>query len=514
MNPETPPVIEEQAKSILGALEPSPMSEGKGWKRIVSAPVKVLWGMFFAQSMLGGLLVLGWTQRFMQRTVLKQWWDAGGQRTGKKSFAEFLKSDSRTHGHLNWPNWFAQPTAGISPPVAETPEMTDLAKKPDGFGVLLGSFFLNLKLGLQGFFNVALFTLPGCVLMSLGWYDGWQNSFNKGYESFYVGIAVSWLGIFLFMAAMFYVPMAQARQASTGRWQSFYQFKLVWTIVRRQWLFNVGLAALYSLASLPLLWLSAAPMYFPQIADNPKPPMPVAAVVVAVGLMLVLGFVAAPLVIWRLARRKGRRSFAPLAWSSVLALGIIWTVFLPGIFAPKNLEALPASKIASLLSDYYFWAAPIFLTAFVFLRWMAARIYAAGVLKAVQSGAVTEEMLAENEWRALHQLDLLRLQPEKPRHFFVKLIAWTGTRVGRIAAGFATALIWFTFVAQIYVRFFINYPGTHGWLNQSLAQLPWFRPLPARLYNFWGELFLTAFLIFIGWLGWKAVGRLRRFVSN
>ena len=183
MNPETPPVIEEHAKSLLGALEPSPMSEGKGWKRIVSAPVKVLWGMFFAQSMLGGLLVMGWTQRFMQRTVLKQWWEAGGKRTGENSFAEFLKSDSRTHGHLDWPNWFAQPKSALSPPVAETPERTDSAKTRGGFGALFGSFFLNLKLGLQGFFNVALFTLPGCVLMSLGWYDGWQNSFNKGYES-------------------------------------------------------------------------------------------------------------------------------------------------------------------------------------------------------------------------------------------------------------------------------------------------------------------------------------------
>ena len=502
MNPGTPPIIEAPAQTRPAGSELVPTDDRKNGKRIGSAPLKVLWGMIFAQSMLGGLLILGWTQRFMQRTVLKQWWEAGRDQGAGKSFGDFLKSDSRTHGHLEWPNWFALPKGAIPGGGA------------DGMGRLLGSFFLNFKLGLQAFFNAALFTLPGCVLMSLGWYDGWQNSFNKGYESFYVGIAVSWLGIFLFMAAMFYVPMAQARQASTGQWKSFYQFKIVWTIVRRQWLSNVGLAALYSIASLPLLWLSVAPMYFPQIADSPKPPTTAAIIVIALGLTLVLGLVATPLVIWRPARRKGRRSFAVLACSSVVALGIVWTLFLPGIVAPKNLEALSARKITSLLGAYYFWAAPIFLTAFVFLRWLTARIYAAGILKVVQSGAVTEEMLAENEWQALHQLDLLRLQPAKPRHFFVKFIAWTGTRVGRMAAGFATALVWFTFVAQIYIRFFINYPGAQGWLNQPLAQLPWYRPMPARLHHFWGELFATGFVIFAGWIGLKVVAKFRRFLSN
>src|SRR2546429_8683233 len=87
------------------------------------------------------------------------------------------------------------------------------------------------------------------------WYDGWNNSFNKGYEQFSVGPGVSVLGILLFITAMLYVPMAQARQAVTGNWRCFYQFRLIRTLVRRRWFACFGLAALYALCSLPILVL-------------------------------------------------------------------------------------------------------------------------------------------------------------------------------------------------------------------------------------------------------------------
>jgi len=62
------------------------------------------------------------------------------------------------------------------------------------------SLWMNVRLGVQSVFNTWLLTLPACVLMLFGWYDGWNNSFNKGYEQFLVAPGISWLGMMLFIA--------------------------------------------------------------------------------------------------------------------------------------------------------------------------------------------------------------------------------------------------------------------------------------------------------------------------
>jgi len=110
-------------------------------------------------------------------------------------------------------------------------------------------------------------TLPGCMLWLFAWYDGWNNSFNKGYEQAPVGPLTGLLGILLFISAMFYVPLAQARQASTGDWRSFYDFRLIAGLARRHWLACLILAALYSLVSVPVMILKTAPIFFTQ--NNP-----------------------------------------------------------------------------------------------------------------------------------------------------------------------------------------------------------------------------------------------------
>ena len=102
----------------------------------------------------------------------------------------------------------------------------------------------------------------------MGWYSGWDNSFNKGYEQYYVGMSFSWAGVVLFIAAMMYVPMAQARQAATGEWRRFYDFGLVWGLVRRRWMACVGLAALFSLFSMGVFGLKVAPLSFEITLEN------------------------------------------------------------------------------------------------------------------------------------------------------------------------------------------------------------------------------------------------------
>ena len=307
------------------------------------------------------------------------------------------------------------------------------------------SLWLNVRLGVQAIFNTWVLTLPACVLMLFGWYDGWNNSFNKGYEQFWVGPAVSWLGLMGFIAAMLYLPMAQARQAVSGSWRTFYQFRLVWTLVRRRWLACFGLATLYALCSVPMMILASVAMFLPNIN-------------------------------------------------------------------PKLAELTPAQTI-EFLNRYYFWSALYVFPAFVGLRLIAARIYGTAVLKAVQTGALGEDVLAENERHALRRLALLRIEPPRIRHPVLRLAAWAATRAGRITFGFLTGLAWFIFVAQPYITQFFNYRGAPVWLNQPLVQLPWFHHLPATLRNPWGDFLAAVIVVFVAWrlkrlvIWWKSIRR-------
>jgi len=276
-------------------------------RRILLAPVKLFLGMAFCQSAIGALAVLGWTYRLMQRSVLKQWWQLGARSEKGDRFEDFL-AGVRTREHVHWPNWFFAQNFGetirsawlrdrANDLRASEPGRSAVCLAPvpsrEGAGVsytagqrstagrsradrvlgnatlllraIISSLWSNIRLGVHGIMNTWVLTLPPCVLMLFGWYDGWNNSFNKGYEQFHVGPAVSWLGILLFIASMCYVPMAQARQAVTGNWRSFYQFRLALTLVRRRWLACFGLATLYALCSVPMMILGSVVMFLPNL---------------------------------------------------------------------------------------------------------------------------------------------------------------------------------------------------------------------------------------------------------
>jgi len=409
-------------------------------RRVLFAPVKFFWGMALCQSVIGALAVLGWTYRLMQRVVLKQWWKASDSSIKGADFASFAGGDTRTDGHVHWPNWFlAQNFRAGARRRQGTPMLAHWLVVAKALG---DSLWRNVRLGVQGIFNTGVFTLPACALMLFGWYDGWNNSFNKGYEQFWVGPAVSWLGIMLFIGAMLYVPMAQARQAVTGNWRSFYQFRLVWTLVRRRWLACFGLALLYVLGSIPLMILSGVVMFLPNI--NAK-------------------------------------------WA----------------------DLTPAQTI-QVLNSYYFWWALFVFPAFVLLRLVAARTYGTALLKAVQTGAIPQDALAEPEWQAFHRLELLLVEPPRLRHPVLRIVAWAGTRAGRITFGFLTFLAWFIFVGQLYIAQFFNYRGGPVWLNQTLIHLPWYHHLPVALKNPWGDFLAAAAVVFIAWRLAKVVRWLKK----
>lgn len=378
--------------------------------RTPAAIWKFLAGAALCQNFLPSILVVGWTLRLSQRAVLKQWWTRSEPEEGKPSFARFLAGGPYHRGHAHWPNWILEQNRAW----LQAPKKPGFSKIPAAAKALLHSLWLNLKIGVQGLFNVWVFTMPGCVVMLFAWYAGWHNSFNKGYEQAAVGPATGLLGIFLFIAAMFYVPIAQLRQASTGDWRAFYQFRVVWTLIRKRWIACLGLALLYSAVSVPVTVLKIVPGFFPQI--NPA------------------------------------------------------------------LVELPPVEALKFAKTYFFYSAFLVFPAFVLLRLAAARIYAGSVVACVQSGALAEESLAENEWEALHRLELLRMRPRPARHPVVQTITWFGTKLGRATIGTAIFLAWFTFVAQVYVAEFFNRSEySRGWLNQPLVQLPWFNYTPDGL---------------------------------
>jgi hypothetical protein len=366
--------------------------------------LKFFIGMILCQMFLGSILIVGWTYRMMQRVVYKRWWSQSPLRRSGLVFREYLEQSPETRVHLHWPNWVFQQNF-----------LKAVRKRP--IKALVQSLWLNFKIGFGGIFNTWVLTLPGCVLMLFSWYDGWNNSFNKGYEQAPVGPLTGILGIILFILAMLYVPMAQARQAATGNWRSFYEFRLIRRLVLRRWPACLGLAVLYALMSLLILYLRVLPQYFPQM---------------------------------------GHQSVEALA-------------------------ALPKAQLRDNLNGYFFWCAIVVLPAFVVLRILAARIYATGLLSGVEHGAIPVEWLASSERTELDRLNLLQVQSAPKRHVLLRMVDDT---VNWLFWGIATVcmfLIWFAFVAQIYVAQFLNYIPGIGWLNQPLVQLPIFHFIPAGL---------------------------------
>ena len=402
-------------------------------------------GAALTQSILGGLVVLGWTMRVMQRSVLKSWWKQSSARAGGINFTSWIESVAPAHDHRHWPNWLLRQNY-LARPGHEESERRDTRRLSRLATGLLSSLWRNLKLGVQGAFNVWVFTMPGCILWLFSWYDGWNNSFNKGYEQAPVGPLLGVAGIVLFIAAMLYVPMAHARQAATGEWRSFYQFRLVWGLIRRRWTSCLLLAAGFSLLSIPITVMKTAP-YFLAMGNSPIPD-----------------------------------------------------------FTPE--QAL------QYLKAYFFWCGFGFLAAWLVLRCWLARLYARALLKGLQQGEVSVSDLGAWERRELNRLELIQIYPPRSRHVLVEVAAGTSAGLWRFAMIAATCLVWFTFVAQIYIAEFLMYHPVHGWLNQPLVQLPWFRYLPPHLQeNPFAELLgavVVVGVLFGGAAVWRRMGNFLR----
>jgi hypothetical protein len=230
--------------------------------RFIAFVWKLIAGGALAQSIPTSILVAGWTYRASQRFIFKTWW-RNSPLSKTETWEEFALQDRNTATHAHWPNWITGQNRSFWNAFREKGMA---AKLKAAWAGLFPSLKINLIVGIQALFNTCILTLPGSSLMCFAWYAGWLNSFNKGYEHAIVGPSLWLSGAFLFVAAMFYLPMAQMRQASTGNWRSFYQFKLIWKLARNSWGSTMGLALLYTALSLPFMVLKILPSFFPQIS--------------------------------------------------------------------------------------------------------------------------------------------------------------------------------------------------------------------------------------------------------
>jgi hypothetical protein len=242
---------------------------------------------------------------------------------------------------------------------------------------------------------------------------------------------------------MLYVPLALARQASTGVWNGFWQWRVVWTLMRQAWAGLAGLALLFALLNAGAMVLKTVPYYLPQ-AFLPQPSV--------------------------VASDPDRAAAETLVIPSPE----------PG---QRDWDNLSDTEALSILNQYYFGCGLYLFAALVLLRSAAARIYARAVLRAVHRGALGEDQLGEDEWRVLRMLGLLEARPRPRRAWVVRAATWAASRTGVAICAAASVGFWFAFVAAIYVSEFFQAHLAWGFLNQPLAQLPWFRYVPAHLQS-------------------------------
>jgi hypothetical protein len=220
---------------------------GWSWRLLVGALLCFNW---FILSFITSIVVLGWTYRWMQMLVLRGWWKQSRQRA-RGTFADFC-AGLIAQAPAPRPRWFLRERIGqalLRPaPGGGTPGPFRLLLRL--LSIPWHSLWLNFKIGVQAIFCTNLLVGWGCLMMLVSWEFGWLNSFHKGYEQAWIGPLTGIVGSLLLMAAMFYVPMAQAHQAATGQARAFFEFRLVWQLIRARLTAYVFLAMLIALASL------------------------------------------------------------------------------------------------------------------------------------------------------------------------------------------------------------------------------------------------------------------------
>ncbi len=228
-------------------------------KRFLTFLLKYLIGILLCLTPITAVLVLGWTGRAMQRSAMKTWYSQS-ETAGVTSFVQSMGVSDETSHLVKWPNWMISQDFRRDLAHVFAASMPLKRRVSSLFSALFGSLWANLTLGIQLILNCWVVTLPACFLWLLGWWAGWENSFSKGYEQAWVGPTVALAGVALFIVAMIHLPLAQARQALTGQWRSFYDFSLSHRMRQLGRLSALFLVVLYLIAGVLVTGAKIAPL--------------------------------------------------------------------------------------------------------------------------------------------------------------------------------------------------------------------------------------------------------------
>jgi hypothetical protein len=427
---------------------------------------RILVGGLLCFSLIGSIVVTGWTYRWMQGRVLRGWWKRSRLRE-QGSFEDFGASLGYD-APVARPRWLLQEgmKTALNRPDAAGRQPSTVRKILRALRLPWHSLWLNFKIGFQGLFCTYLLTGLGCLIMLFSWEFGWLNSFNKGYEQALVGPLAGLAGIFLFIVAMLYVPMAQAHQAVTGEARAFFDFRFVWRLIQAKPIAYTGLAAVTALAALPLIILKTAPVAFDDHFDLWSQASD--AEVSRYLRYYLLGCAAflflTLLVVRLLASRLYQTAVLRVLERGWVARGDVH----PGLnqmlkrlgLLPVLPEAAPRFACgAGTLGGWIIGAADLVVFLIALAAALAAGPAGLFVVLAVWGFPWLVLWLAGLWWHRGKEIGAFNLR--------------------RLAFGFLF-WIWFAFVAQIYVSEFLNYHPVVGLVNHVLVQFPCFDFLPLR----------------------------------
>lgn len=370
-----------------------------------------MYGAFGALNFLGSIVVIGWTYRLMQRHALKVWWKNSQPWNEGMRFQTFVTTEDTFRDHLFWPNFFLRQNFLQHLRSGEFKKRSVLARISYFVGSLFASLGRNLTIGIKAIFNTWVITAIPIILLQVAWFQGWDNSFNKGYEQAAIGPVTFFSGVILFTATMFYIPIAQARQAVTGDWRTFFHYKTVRQVIRRRWFSCFVLAGGYALLCLPVFAAKAA--------------------------------------VYGMGNQAHIAELLPLQQ---------WEILNGYLFQTSLLLLLPA---------------------FVFVRILAAEIYASAMREIVKVGDSALVKLSEFESEAFRTLEISE-RPKAERSLPTRFILWTSSLSGRLITGGLSFLLWFTVAFQPAVQQFFNF-RSKGYLNHPLVQMPYFHFVPKAL---------------------------------
>ncbi|HEU5118565.1 MAG TPA: hypothetical protein VFT74_18345, partial [Isosphaeraceae bacterium] len=261
MNLLTEPLVEVEPEAPSVSVR-----EGLRLSQVPMIGLRLLIGVFLCTGLPAAVLVVGWTFRLMRRRIVRGWWRQSDARAGLR-FEEFVRTVPVDVSSAPLPRWFVASDfrSRLQRPnrKGQAPGRLRMALRIPR--LLLGGLLENVCYGLLVLFVSALFVWPGGLFLLGGWEYGWNVSFNKGYEQAYIGRTVGFVGVVMLASAMCYVPMATTHLAISGNIRSFFQFRLIFRLIRHKRVSLAGYALLVVALGFPASFLWGMVVFLPNM---------------------------------------------------------------------------------------------------------------------------------------------------------------------------------------------------------------------------------------------------------